>query len=39
MYMCVLVGVGTEGETLQADSPLSTKADAGLDPMTHEIMT
>ena len=30
---------GEEGENLQADSPLNTELDQGLDPMTHEIMT
>ena len=34
-----LKGRGTEGENLQADSPLSMEADVGLDLMTHEIMT
>jgi len=28
-----------EGENLQADSPLSMEPDAGLDPMTREIIT
>jgi len=30
---------GVEGENPQADCLLSVEPDAGLDPMTHEIMT
>lgn len=30
---------GTEGETLQAISPLSMEPNLGLDPTTHESMS